>query len=333
MPAAVETFNDGTAAFFSNREIPWHNLGIITEGAQTAEDALRLAQLDWNVTKSDDPVQVAVPVADGVQMVTVADKFMTYRDHPKLGLQGLGVVGKQYEVIQNSEAFDFLNHLVDESGAVFETAGSLNGGRQVFMSMRMPKSIELAGGQDVVDMYLMATTSHDGSRAFTAAVTPIRPVCKNTVNLALSQAVSSWYVRHTTNVQGKIAQARETLGIVFAYAEEFQSAVDALASSQFSDKEFDKFLESLITEPKNKTDRKERRVEAVRDEIRGLWHADTQANVANTKWAAYNSVVEWADWFKPVRGKGVDRDVLRAERIMLGGVDGIKQKAYNLLTV
>lgn len=333
MAAAVETFEDGTAAFFSNREVPWHRLGTITDGAQTAEDALRLAQLDWRVTKSEDPVQIHVLGDEGVQAVTVADKFMTYREHPKLGLQGLGVVGSQYEVIQNSDAFDFLNHLVDESGAVFETAGSLNGGRQVFMSMRMPNSVVLGDGQDSVDMYLMATTSHDGSRAFTAAVTPIRPVCKNTVDLALSEAESSWYMRHTTNVQGKIAQAREALGLVFAYQDEFEKSVEELVSASFSAKEFESFLESLIKEPKNPTDRKERKVEAVRQEIFDLWTADTQANIKNTKWAAYNAVVEWADWFKPVRGKDKDHDLVRAERILMGGVSGIKQKAYSLLTV
>ena len=158
-------------------------------------------------------------------------------------------------------------------------------------------------------------------------------MCKNTVTLALQSATSSWYLRHTTNVQGKIAQAREALGIVWAYKEEFADAVDALASASFTDQEFDKFLESLIKEPKNPTDRKERRVEVVRDEMRGLWHAPTQANVKNTRWAAYNAVVEWADWMKPVRGKGMDKDVLRAERIMLGGVDSVKNRAYSLLTV
>jgi len=331
MPANIETFADGTAAFFSNREIPWHNLGVITDGAQTAEDALHLAHLDWRVTKSEEPVQVPVVVNDGVQMVSLADKFMTYRDHPKLGMQGLGVVGNQYQVIQNSEAFDFLNHLVDESGAVFETAGSLRGGRQVFMSLKMPNSIVLAGGQDTVDLYLMATTSHDGSTAFTVAVTPIRPVCTNTVRLALKEAQSTWYVRHTTHVGGKIAQARETLGIAFDYNEAYQKAVDDLVSQPFSDVEFKSFLESLVKEPKIKSALKENRVEAVRAEMFGLWNAPTQQNVANTKWAAYNAVVEYADWFKPVRSKNGDKDVVRAERIFTGGVDSIKDRAYAML--
>ena len=331
MAHAIETFTDGTSAFFSNREIPWHNLGIIVDGAKDATEALSLAQLNWTVTKSDLPIQTPIPTVDGVTTITVADKFMTYRDHPKLGLQALGVVGTQYQVIQNSEAFDFLNHLVDESGAVFETAGSLHGGRQVFMSMKMPEAVSLAGGQDSIDMYLMATTSHDGSKAFTAAVTPIRPVCSNTVAMALASAKSTWYLRHTSNVKGKVAQAREALGMFWAYQTEFVETVDKLASTKITDKEIEAFLKSVIKEPKKQTDRRDAKVETVRAEIKALMNAPTQANIAGTRWAAYNAVVEWADWAKPIRSKSDNKDALRAERIMLGKFDGIKDRALALL--
>jgi len=328
---AIEQFTDGTSAFFSNREVPWHNLGIVTDGAQNAADALGLAQLDWQVTKADTPIQTPIPTAEGVTTITVPDKFMTYRDHPKLGLQALGVVGRQYQVIQNSEAFDFLNHLVDESGAVFETAGSLNGGRQVFMSMRMPEAVKLAGGQDTVDMYLMATTSHDGSKAFTAAVTPIRPVCANTVAMALASAKSTWYLRHTTNVKGKVAQAREALGMFWEYQEAFAETADTLAATKITDKELEAFLKSLVKEPKKDTERRQNNVAKVRNEIKALMLAPTQDNIKGTRWAAYNAVVEWADWAKPVRAKNGNAEALRAERIMLGEVDGIKNRALALL--
>lgn len=330
MAHELEVFADGSASFFSNRQIPWHNLGTITDGALTADEALKVAQLDWTVTKSDDPVQVPVVTADGVTMVSVADKFMTYRDHPKLGLQGLGVVGSQYEVIQNSEAFEFLNFVADESGAVFETAGSLNGGRQVFMSMKLPEGVELAGGQDTVDLYLMASSSHDGTKAFTAAITPIRPVCANTVRLALGEAKSTWYMRHTQQVAGKIQQAREALGIAWQYRQAYIGAVDSLAAAPFTDAEFDAFLVSLISD-NVKTDRQRTNVEATRAQMRALWNAPTQENVKGTKWAAYNTVAEWADWVKPVKAKGGDEAAVRSERIVLGLVDTVKDRAYGLL--
>lgn len=334
MPANIEQFTDGTAAFFSNREVAWHRLGTVTDGAQTAQDALKLAQLDWQVYKSESPVQVPVVTNDGVTTIEVADKYATYRDHPKLGLQGLGVVGSQYEVIQNEEAFDFLNALADESGAVFETAGSLNDGRQVFMSMKMPEQITLAGGQDVVDMYLMATTSHNGTKAFTVAVTPVRPVCSNTVALALAQAKSSWYLKHTSNVKGRVQQARESLGLVFQYEQEYQKAIDSLAAAAFTERELDAFLKSLVKDvPKAATDRQQAKVLDTRAGIKALWNAPTQANVTGTRWAAFNAVVEWADWAQPVRTpKTMDEATVRAMRAMTGASAGLKQAAFALLT-
>jgi phage/plasmid-like protein (TIGR03299 family) len=326
----LEVFADGSAAMFSAREVPWHGLGVVTDGALTAEDALRTASLDWEVTKSDDPVTVAVPDADGVRLVACPGKYMTYRNHPVHGLQGLGVVGSKYRVIQNREAFEFLNYLSHESGAVFETAGSLAGGRQVFMSMRMPEHFTTARVQDLTDWYLMCTTTHDGTRPFTVAVTPVRAVCQNTVTLGLREAASTFTLRHTTNVRGKIAVAAEALELVYQYQETWADAVNALEAAPFSDAEFAAFLSELVQPQGQSTDLKEQRAQDLRDELAGLWKADTQANIAGTKWAAYNTVVEWADWYKPVRAEA--QDVSRAERIVSGGVQGVKDRAYALLT-
>ena len=328
MAHAIEQFEDGTVAFASAREIAWHNLGTVVENAMTAEEALNIAQLNWEVKVSDNCVYTEV---EG-QKLFIEDKFFTYRNHPKKGINALGIVGSRYVPIQNTDAFSFLNHLVDDYGAVFETAGSINDGRQVFMSMKMPNSIKLEGNADVVDMYVMATNSHDGSVAFTAAVTPIRPVCKNTVNLALNKAVSKAKFKHTLNATEKVQQARELMGIVTNYSEAFQQEVEALLDAQFTDAQFEKFVEQVFPLRKgdDSTQRAITKIENKREALRELWTADTQKFVGNTKWAAYNAVVEYADWVMPVRG---DTEFDRAQRIVTGGADYLKNKAYALLTV
>lgn len=329
---AIEQFEDGTAAFFSNREVPWHRLGTVTAGAQDVDEALRLAQLDWEVKKSEDPIQVPVLKEDGVVMVTLEGKYLTYRDHPKLGLGALGVVGDIYTIVQNKEGFDFLNALTHESGAVFETAGSLRGGREVFMSMKMPSHIEIAGGQDTVDLYLLCTTSHDGSRAFTVAITAVRPVCANTVQLGLQSAVQKWTLRHTSNVTGKVQQAREALQMTVAYRDAFQEAVDTLVSQTMTEAEFSRFTERLIPTSDKMSSLQVARAESARGDLAGLWRAPTQQNVAGTRWAAFNAVTEWADWVKPVKAGKQDPVVARAERVFLGAAEPIKQKAFALLS-
>lgn len=331
--ADIEQFEDGTAAFASAREVAWHKLGTVTEGAMTAEQALELAYLNTEVCVTEEPVSAPVLTANGVSNITLDEKFLTYRIHPKTGLpEALGVVGNRYVPIQNADAFEFLNYIADESGAVFETAGALNHGRRVFVSMKFPQHMELAGGQDVVDYYVVATNSHDGTSSFKVVVTPVRPVCTNTVALALSKAVSSISLKHTVGAKGKVAQARDTLGMVFKYQEAFEAEVQALVAQEFTVREFNAYVDSLLPLAGDASQRQETKNDNARNAIKALWNAPTQKNVEGTKWAAWNAVVEYADWFAPTRGKGRDAAEVRAERVMLGSRDVFKQKAFALLT-
>jgi len=329
MAANIEQFDDGTAAFFSNREVAWHKLGTVTDKALNAEDALKTAQLDSIVKVSEESIYTKV---DGKE-IGLPKKFLTYRDHPKKGLSALGVVGTRYTPIQNLEAFEFLNHIADETGAAFETAGSLGNGARVFMTMKFPESMALAGGQDVIDNYIMAVNSHDGSSAFIVAVTPIRAVCTNTVRLALAQAKSKISLKHTAGATQKVQQARETLGVVFAYQAAFEAEVEAMLSVKVTDAQYKKFVEAVIPEPKKKdpSDRQLNSVEKKRGELMALWNAPTQQNVAGTAWAAYNAVAEWADWVKPIRGAEGKED-LRSERMLFGGAEKLKARAQLLLS-
>lgn len=324
----IQQLSDGTYAFASARVPAWHKKGTITQGAMTANEALQLTGLDGTVSVSEQAVSTTV----NGQQLTIDNKFITYRDHPKHGLTALGVVGNRYTPIQDSDAFEFLNHLADESGAVFETAGALGHGERVFMSMKFPESMKLANGQDLVDNYIVAVNSHDGTTSFNVVITPVRVVCQNTVRLALNSASNKISLRHTANGTQKVQQARETLGIVFKYQDEFQREVDRLLQIEMSDTNFAKFVETLVPLPAraDATQREIATIERKRGEIMELWNAPTQANVRNTGWAAYNSVVEWSDWVKRIRGEG-DKDALRAERLILGIGEEIKDKAHALL--
>ena len=331
----LEQFEDGTTAFFSAREVAWHQLGTVTEGALTAEDALRTAQLDWDVLKSEDPVSTMVPMyGDGameqgsLEEITFKDKFMTYRYHPKTRhAEALGVVGNRYTPVQNLEAFSFLNAVADESGAVFETAGSIDNGRKVFMTMKMPEGMQI-GGVDNIDLYLMAWNTHDGTSSFSVAVTPIRVVCQNTLTAALNAAKSTYTLRHTPKVNGKIQAARETLGITWQYAEAFQQQAENLISQQMTDDEFKQLVEHVFPIDEE-SERARNLAETARGTLHSLWRAPTQQNVFGTKWAAYNAFAEYSDWAKPVRDK--NPETARAIRIVTGSGDNFKNKILNLL--
>jgi phage/plasmid-like protein (TIGR03299 family) len=326
MPHGIEQFEDGSAAFFSNRVPAWHRLGQITEGALTADDALKIAQLDWDVIKSDEPVLAKI----GDKTMPIEGRFATYRQHPKKGLTILGIVGNQYEVVQNAEAFRFLSLLTDEHGAVFETAGSLHEGKNVFVTMKMPKDIQV-GGQDLINSYIVCTTAHDGSGAFQVVVTPTRVVCQNTLTMALgrnAQARLRW--KHTRNVTANVQHARETLGVTFSYMDEFEKAANKLISQTMTDKQFNNFVDKLVMPRNKESKRAVTNMENTKETLQMLWKAPTQENISNTRWAAYNAVTEYRDWIKPVRGSGEKAD-LRAMRVLSGKSDAISVKAMALL--
>jgi phage/plasmid-like protein (TIGR03299 family) len=256
---------------------------------------------------------------------------MTYRDHPiTREPEALGVVGRWYDPFQNKDAFAFLSSVADESGAVFETAGSLHGGKRVFVSMKLPEAV-LVGGVDPVDMYLLGHTSHDGSAAWGVTVTPIRVVCQNTLTAGLNLAIKRVAFRHTSSLTGRVQQAREALALSFQVSEAFQRQAEALISQEMTTGQYGSFVDAMMPVPDEATPRITDNVMNRRDELLALWNAPTQANIKGTRWAAYNAVVEWSDWARPVRG-GTQA---RAIRTMTEVTDRIgmemKQKALALL--
>lgn len=189
MPANVETM-------FSVRETPWHGLGRIIMDAPASREALELAGLDWQVESRNIYSGTGAMIPGYRANVRSTDDAV------------LGVVSDRYRIVQNEEAFQFTDDLLGE-GVTYETAGSLQGGKKVWMLARLPRKYLIAGDQ--VEPYLVIFNSHDGSSGVKVAMTPIRVVCQNTLNLALNTAKRSWTARHTENVLLRVQDARETL--------------------------------------------------------------------------------------------------------------------------
>ena len=189
MSANVETM-------FFTRVTPWHGLGTRVEEAPGSKEALVLAGLDWKV------VQKPIFTEDGLP---VNGFKANIRDRDS---QVLGVVTNRYKVVQNEDAFAFTDKLLGE-GVTYETAGSLQDGRRTWILAKLPQRYIISG--DEITPYLVFMNSHDGTGAIKAAMTPVRVVCQNTLNLALSTAKRSWSTNHTGDIKGKLEDARNTL--------------------------------------------------------------------------------------------------------------------------
>ena len=239
-------------------------------------------------------------------MTTIdAPGYATVRDNPFTGrAEALGVVGAGYEPLQNEDHAEFLNNLADQSGAVFDTAGSLRGGRQVFITMQLPDTLTI-GGTDAVDLNIAALNSHDGSGAFRILVTPVRVVCANTQAAALAAHASSFSIRHTRNAKAAVAAARDALGLTFAYVEAFEAEAERLIQTTLTDGEFDALIEATFGPLDPDASERTKQADADRQDVLSfLFHdADTQAGIRGTAWAGYQAVAEYVDHYAPVRAK------------------------------
>lgn len=245
MPAGL-TASD---TMFSVRETPWHGLGAVLDEYPTSiDDALDKSGLGWHVRQ--DPIYVGAPLgfdlADASQqpvgregifvpqlesnLIAVPD----YRANVRADTGSvLGIVSDDYRVVQNVEAFKFLDALIG-SDLHFETAGSLRSGRRVWVLVRLPEFVEVGG--DPTATYVYVANSHDGSMAVTSAVTPVRIVCQNTLGLALRGSERSdrtYKFRHTGDLALKFDEARKVMGLTVNYAERFKALGDELAREPF----------------------------------------------------------------------------------------------------
>lgn len=329
MAHQIEEF-EGQASFVSAREDAWHKLGTVVPSELTAEEALEFAHLaGWNVRKEPIYVQNA-----DQSLMLIDDKFATVRTHPYTQEPDvLGVVGRHYSPIQNEDHAGLLNALVDESGAIFQTAGSLRGGKETFITMKLPETIKI-GGVDGIDTYIAGLNSHDGSKSFQFLVTPIRIVCANTQAMAIASAHSRFSIRHTkSGADGIIQQARETLSMTFNYLDAFQQEAEKLVQQSFTDTQFDQLIQRLYPTNTEMTDRVFDNQIAHQDALVQRWvNSDTMNGIQGTRWGAYQAVTEYLDHYVKVAGKdGETAQIARATNVVNGYSDDLKIKAFSYL--
>ena len=322
MAHEIEQFDDGTAAFFTARQDAWHRLGTVTIDCLTAADVMTVAYLGgWDVRK--EPLQT---VESGAP---VPGRFATTRRHPKTGQREvLGTVGSAYQVVQNEQLCDLLNMIVDATGAYFETAGSLRGGREVFVTMKLPDSMRVAG-TDQLDLYLAMCTSHDASRLGRVLVTPVRIVCANTQRAAFANNTGDYTFRHSGDVLGKLADVRDALRLVPAYLDQFQAAAEKMIDQQLDWEQLRRVAEQLWPLTDDDGEPAYLKKMARERQLRHLFEqAPTQQRIRGTAWAGYQAVTEWLDHEQPARSAHH-----RAHKVLSdNSVAAVKKRAFDLLS-
>ncbi|SHH48285.1 DUF932 domain-containing protein [Flavobacterium defluvii] len=333
----------GNYSFFSVKEKAWHNLGQTVQDYPTSAEAIRHAQLDYEVAKT--PLYAKALPKDEMQDGTavsgaelhVPDYFSTIRTDSNTVL---GVVGKDYHIVQNREAFSFFDAIVGGSeGILYETAGALGNGERIFITAKLPDYIRVGSGDDVTEKYIFLTTSHDGSGSITAAFTPIRIVCQNTLNASLRNMSNVVRIRHTSGAKQRLDDAHKVMGLANTLSSQLEDIFNNWAKVKVTDAEVKKLIQLALC-PNRET--LEMLKTGAHDAVSAIFRntvedafayamaSDTQQmeTTKGTLYGAYNAVT---GYYQNVRTYKDDEAKLQS--IVMGGTAQLKsQKAFELCT-
>lgn len=307
MSAQVETM-------FYTRTTPWHGLGTRVEEAPGSKEALEIAGLDWKVTQKEIYTQDGQQIPGFKANVREMDQRI------------LGVVTNRYRIVQNEEAFAFTDQLLGE-GVTYETVGSLQGGRRTWILARLPQRYIISG--DEITPYLVFMNSHDGSGAIKAAMTPVRVVCQNTLNLALSTAKRSWSTNHTGDIQGKLRDAEETLFYADHYMKELGKTIDQMNQTKISDQKVKEYIDALFPEAEGASEIQKRNILHLKEEVKfRYFEAPDLQHIGKNAYRFVNAVSDFATHAKPLKERSNYRENLFART-----VDGnaVIDKAFELV--
>lgn len=274
-------------SMFYVRETPWHGLGIKVNAAPDSREALIAAGLDWDVIQ--EPIYTD-------QRKQIPGYRVNVRESDR---RVLGVVSERYKIVQNRDAFAFTDDLLGK-GVRYETAGSLQNGRKVWLLARMPHEYIVMGEQ--VAPYLIFFNSHDGTGAIKVAMTPIRVVCQNTLNLALHTAKRSWSMIHTGNIQDKMREARDTLLLAENYMDNLGKEVEVLRKKELTDRQVMDYIDILLPIKEGSTPQQIRNMKRLQEDMKmRYFDAPDLKNVGNNAYRFINAVSDFATHVEPLR--------------------------------
>lgn len=331
-------YNDRTGkySFFSVQQTAWHGLGQIVQDYPTSAEAIKFAGLDYEVIKSplftygrDRTQGDAGEISEG-ELIALPDNFATMRTDTN---QVFGVVGKDYHVVQNADAFSFFDAIVGGGdGIQYETAGALGKGERIFITAKLPDYIRV-GKDDVCEKYIFLTTSHDGSGCITAAFTPVRIVCNNTLNAAFRNMENVVRIRHTVNAKQRLADAHKVMGIADKMSTELEGIFNKWAKVKVTDQQVKRLIELAMCP--NKETLKALRENATddlstafkntcNDAFSYAMMSDTQKLITTegTLFGAYNAIT---GYYQNVKSYKTDEEKVKS--ILLGGTANLKANA------
>lgn len=264
------------------RTATWNQVGTTIKTATSVEEALKISHLDYTVEKVPVYLENGTPIPGA---------FCTKKEGTD---ETFGVVGSQFEVIQNIEALSFVDNLVAE-GLTFEKIGENH--KMLYLIGKLPE-IGVLG--DKVTPYLIFQNSHNGSTTLKATIAPLRIVCQNQFNLTFRKAPNKISLRHTKSIKGKLHTAQEVLIQNTEYLSEFQKQALLMAEAKVSKKQVDSLVDEIFEIKADFNPTQVRRIEEKRERFLTAYNSDDNQNFIGTQWGLVNAYTDYVT-HKPLR--------------------------------
>ena len=291
---------DAYSSLCCGYSLSWEG-GVCVETALSSQEALQASGLDWNVIQRPIMTSAYEPILGYKANIRDTDNKV------------LGVVSDRYRVVQNAEAFAFTDALLGE-GVKYETAGSLQEGRRIWLLAKLPDRYIIEGEQ--IAPYLVFSSSHDGSGAIKVAMTPVRVVCQNTLNMALSTAKRIWSTVHVGDLAAKMDEAHNTLLLAEKYMGKLGTEIAALSKIRLSDSKVMEYIDMLLPMDDQPSDIHKKNISRIREDLKiRYFDAPDLKHVGKNGYRFICAVSDFATHAKPIRETANYRENLFAKTI------------------
>lgn len=279
MAHAIETM-------FSVRQTPWHGLGKVLQNNPSIPEAMVASGLDWDV----ESCPIYVHNSGGYLAIPEHGKAIRRKSDGSI----FGVVGPNYTPLQNSTAFQFFAPFLDAGECRLDTAGSLHGGKIIWVLAELNRQPMEIRKNDSVRKFLLLSNSHDGTRAVKVALTAIRVVCANTLAASdRDNSAASVRIRHTAGVATTLSEVRKTVNLIDREFETTAVRYRELANMGVSVADMSRYFRVLLSNnPENPTHAEE---SAIADCLNRAM-SSTRGNGNGTAWDAYNGFTEYLSY-------------------------------------
>lgn len=307
---------DGTAEYMYAGKVPWHGLGQEVVGAATMAEVITAAQLGWTVSKRE------LMTLDGVQC---PEFFATVRDDNNLPL---GMVGTGYVPTQINEVGAFIDAVVGTAKAKYVSAGSLQGGKRIFVVAQLDGLLRVKG-DDTIERFLTFVHAHDGTLAHRLWLPATRVVCANTLRMAMGEKGDAFYARHSGKLGNRVDEAANILGFVNKRYALFEEQAKALAEIVVNQQQVEQFIRSTFQIKQGEEEQvSERKQDSINEVLNDFQYGEKNklSGIAGTAWALLNATTDYADHKASVLDEASSEK--RFQNIMFGSGADLKDRAF-----